>query len=462
MKKEKKEATGRGAISLKTVGLIITIVGAVITGALITSLFLLSNRYRHVIDSTSAYMEYKGYAQEVQAGSDYLTEQVRSYVVTGEEKYYKNYFIESDSKRRENALESLENKFNVESVTNHLEDAVAESIHLMDQEYYAMRLVMEANGEDVNDADVPAAIKNVQLKEADSAAAPEDKIDTATELVFGEGYNESKGFIIGNIQAAIDILDEMLENNVVQSAYDLKVILVFQQVVIGVNVLFGALLVVGMFVFLIRPVRIAVKKLNGNEKVRVQGSKEYRYLAEAFNHFYDLNATTQERLSFEAEHDKLTGLYNRTGYDKIFSQVKLDKCAYVLLDIDQFKLINDSFGHASGDAALVRVGKALNKYFHSKNANVFRIGGDEFAVLLEGVSKNYEKAIIEKCNSVNKELEKAFEEFIPTTSFGVVFGEADDNTDTLFKKADEALYQAKNANKGEVPIFKTKDGKKSA
>ena len=189
---------------------------------------------------------------------------------------------------------------------------------------------------------------------------------------------------------------------------------------------------------------------------------EYRYLAEAFNHFYDLNATTQERLSFEAEHDQLTGLYNRTGYDKIFSQVKLDKCAYVLLDIDQFKLINDSFGHASGDAALVRVGKALSKYFHSKNANVFRIGGDEFAVLLEGVSKNYEKAIIEKCNSVNKELEKAFEEFIPTMSFGVAFGEADDNTDTLFKKADEALYQAKNANKGKVSIFKTKDGKKSA
>ena len=254
----------------------------------------------------------------------------------------------------------------------------------------------------------------------------------------------------------------MLENNVVQSAYDLKVILVFQQVVIGVNVLFGVLLVGGMFVFLIRPVRIAVKKINGNEKVRVQGSKEYRYLAEAFNHFYDLNATTQERLSFEAEHDQLTGLYNRTGYDKIFSQVKLDKCAYVLLDIDQFKLINDSFGHASGDAALVRVGKALNKYFHSKNANVFRIGGDEFAVLLEGVSKNYEKAIIEKCNSVNKELEKAFEEFIPTMSFGVAFGEADDNTDTLFKRADEALYQAKNANKGKVSIFKTKDGKKSA
>ena len=54
MKKEKKEATGRGVISLKTVGLIITLVGAVITGALITSLFLLSNRYRQVIDSTSA------------------------------------------------------------------------------------------------------------------------------------------------------------------------------------------------------------------------------------------------------------------------------------------------------------------------------------------------------------------------------------------------------------------------
>lgn len=446
-KKKKKETTGRGGISLKTIGLIITLVGAVITAALIASLVLLSNKYHQVLESTSAYMEYKGYAQEVQVGSDFLTEQVRSYVVTGEEKYCKNYFIESDSKRRENALESLEKKFNVESVTNHLEDAVSESIKLMDREYYAMRLVMEANGKDVNAPDVPAAIKNVQLKEADSAAVPEDQRNTATEFVFGDEYNESKGIIIGNIKAAIEILDEMLENNVDQSTSDLKVIITIQQVVIGVNVLFGLLLVIGMFAFLIRPVSAAVKKLNGNEKVNVLGSKEYRYLAEAYNHFYDLNATTQERLAFEAEHDKLTGLYNRTGYDKIYGQAKLDKCAYVLLDIDQFKVINDNFGHANGDAALVRVGKALNKYFRSKNANVFRIGGDEFAVLFEGVSKSYEKAIIEKCDSVNKELAKAFEDFSPSMSFGIAFGEENDDTDTLFRKADEALYKAKKAGK---------------
>ena len=453
---------GKG-VSLRTIHVWLIITMLAISGIVVYSTYSLTSTFRRLADAAEQQNKLEKAAHELMDASDYLTESVQRFTLNGDIRFLEQYFTEAfESHRREEAISQMDLGPQTEPALKQLQEAMDNSVSLMDREYYAMRLVMEANGEDVNDADVPAAIKNVQLKEADSAAAPEDKIDTATELVFGEGYNESKGFIIGNIQAAIDILNEMLENNVVQSAYDLKVILVVQQVVIGVNVLFGVLLVGGMFVFLIRPVRIAVKKINGNEKVRVQGSKEYRYLAEAFNHFYDLNATTQERLSFEAEHDKLTGLYNRTGYDKIFSQVKLDKCAYVLLDIDKFKLINDSFGHASGDAALVRVGKALSKYFHSKNANVFRIGGDEFAVLLEGVSKNYEKAIIEKCNSVNKELEKAFEEFIPTMSFGVAFGEADDNTDTLFKKADEALYQAKKANKGNVSIFKTKDGKKSA
>lgn len=460
LKKEikKKEGTGRRGISLKAIGLIIAGTATVLTAALMTSIFLLTSRYRQVMDSTNAYIEYKSYAQEVQVASDYLTEQVRSYVVTGEDEYYQNYFVEADSKRRENALQAIESYFEDHAITKHLEDAVNESIKLMDKEYYAMRLVMEAKGTDISQADIPEAIKNVELYEMDSLSTPEAKMDAATEAVFGVEYNQAKGIISGNIKSAVGLLDGKLEENVVQSTGALKAIITVQQVAILVNVVFIFLCVVGLFVFLIRPVRDAVKKLNAREKVEVRGSKEYRYLAEAYNHFYDLNATAQERLAFEAEHDRLTSLYNRTGYDKIYGQAKLDKCVYVLLDIDQFKAINDSFGHASGDAVLVRVGKALTKYFHSSNANVFRIGGDEFAVLLENVNGSYEKAIIEKCNSVNKELEKAFDDFATSMSFGVAYGEENDNTDTLFKRADYALYQAKSTSKGNISFFKESGG----
>ncbi len=90
--------------------------------------------------------------------------------------------------------------------------------------------------------------------------------------------------------------------------------------------------------------------------------------------------------------DDLTGVYNRNAYnlyiDKNMKNIQKKSRGIILFDIDDFKMINDTKGHLAGDEVLKNVAKNLLKVFPEPEHRVFRIGGDEFSVLTEGISEN--------------------------------------------------------------------------
>ena len=177
-------------------------------------------------------------------------------------------------------------------------------------------------------------------------------------------------------------------------------------------------------------------------------------MADTYNRVRAQNERVKERLVYEAEHDKLTGLYNRTGYDTLYRRMKLNRTIYILLDIDKFKEVNDSFGHEMGDKVLIRTASALEKYFNEDNAYVFRIGGDEFSILIENTSMDMDTEVIKRCKKLGEELSKPQGRIPGTTlSVGVAHGTIDDTTDTLFKKADTALYKVKHAGRANVSLY---------
>ena len=190
---QQKIAYHSKGVSLKTVGWVISIIAIVISSLLVFSLFSLSYTYQEVSSSTQNYMEMKQVAQNVQGASDYLTEQVRLFVVNGEEKYMANYFKEADENQtREKSLEIIHEKLKEstmhEIIHSGLNNAVNESILLMRLEFYAFKLVCEDKGISYN--------QYPQVAEADiSAVAPEDRATTAINAVFGEDYMKSKGII---------------------------------------------------------------------------------------------------------------------------------------------------------------------------------------------------------------------------------------------------------------------------
>jgi diguanylate cyclase (GGDEF)-like protein len=164
----------------------------------------------------------------------------------------------------------------------------------------------------------------------------------------------------------------------------------------------------------------------------------------------------QEELAHQAFHDSLTGLANRALFkDRVeHALTRLQRrrrpLAVFFLDLDRFKAINDSFGHASGDALLIAVSRRLRDCVRAEDT-VARLGGDEFAVLVENLAGDAEVRI------VADRVKEAFRdpividgrELAVAASIGIALSEAGAETaDDLLRNADLAMYRAKAAGGG--------------
>lgn len=160
-------------------------------------------------------------------------------------------------------------------------------------------------------------------------------------------------------------------------------------------------------------------------------------------------------LEYQASHDKLTGLLNRNRFDELYSkEIKKskrykDELSMILLDIDNFKSINDNYGHQTGDEVLKEISKLI--LTHVREADIcVRWGGEEFLMLLPHT--NLEGAIIvaEKIRTTISSQPITKENLIVTSSFGVSQMTDDDDENTLLIKSDKCLYEAKNSGKNKV------------
>lgn len=169
----------------------------------------------------------------------------------------------------------------------------------------------------------------------------------------------------------------------------------------------------------------------------------------------------QSRLNYMAFHDSLTALPNRSlFYDRIFhglarARRSNSKLALMLLDIDRFKVINDSLGHDSGDLLLKAIAMRLNEGVRDMDT-VARLGGDEFVVVLEGVHDIDDVIFVANKLLVTlaRPLEISGHEITTTVSIGVsMFPEDGADTDELLKNADIAMYKAKEAGKNNCQFY---------
>lgn len=165
-KSPKNEVTS--GISAKRLNFIMAGITLVISVILLFSTFRMSVGYKILRDTTEDYLVWQRSVNKMQYGSDYLTEQVRFYVEKGDLKYLDNYFKEAEeTQSRDASLEEMKDIFSGTAAYYELNAAMKESVRLMDREYYAMRLKIEALGENVEK--YPEKIQNVVLTENDAA-----------------------------------------------------------------------------------------------------------------------------------------------------------------------------------------------------------------------------------------------------------------------------------------------------
>ena len=116
-----------------------------VVGLMFFVLSYLGSKQFYMLQTTEQYVTCESAAKDLQDGSDYLTEQVRLYVMTGQQEYMENYFKEANvTCRREHALEELGQYFDGTRTFEALQSALNDSVELMNTEYYAMRLMVEA------------------------------------------------------------------------------------------------------------------------------------------------------------------------------------------------------------------------------------------------------------------------------------------------------------------------------
>lgn len=140
--------------------------------------------------------------------------------------------------------------------------------------------------------------------------------------------------------------------------------------------------------------------------------------------------------------DKLTGILNQSTYLKRIEELKVGQTV-VILDIDDFKKINDNFGHQYGDNCLKVIAKAIKSAF-GKHGQCYRIGGDEFAVILKNNAKI--DSLIAQCEKNIADTQKKFDCPVSVSS-GYCKYEHNDSYETVVQRADSNMYNAKKQRK---------------
>ncbi|MBU3015686.1 ammonium transporter [Poseidonibacter lekithochrous] len=203
-----------------------------------------------------------------------------------------------------------------------------------------------------------------------------------------------------------------------------------------------------------------MKTGNFDKNVYVERDTEVGIVAKFFNHLLGQLRLKNEKLSNsnknlrqKAYTDVLTGIFNRRGLlEYIKTKLFEYKYSVVIIDIDNFKHVNDSFGHDVGDEVLKHLAKIISKNIRKSDV-IARWGGEEFVLLVKSSELEIVQIIAEKLRvDIEKEKFPVVEKI--TASFGVSsFKNKDQTFEDVFKHADDALYQAKENGRNKVFVY---------
>lgn len=437
---------------------LLTLIFAIITGTFFAALVLLSfsvyKRFCLVQTSIDKFFVCQESSNTIKDSAGYLTEQARLFVITHNPEYAKAYLEEKDvKKRREKALEQLQKACGTDDLAyQRIQIAQGQAENLVSIEIYAIKLVYE--GCKTLADDTPESITSVKLRDVDQNLSSDELCKLAKNTLFGDGYLIYQRRVNENCNQTIKSIQEEISNNLKINSDSLdKNLKLSRWLLISLFVIL-VLLFIFFEVLVLRILKKFTNSIEKDERLQVQGAAELKYLAETYNGIYEIKARNEKELLFDAEYDALTGILNRRAYEQICKKCaeEKDHIALLLIDMDNFKNINDTYGHAGGDTALKELAKILKSTFR-RSDYVCRIGGDEFAAILRGLKAKPDEAIVKKIRYVNEVISE-ITGGIRHVSISVGAAISDEGyTPELYEKADKALYYVKQHGRSGCKIY---------
>lgn len=450
---EEKKTAGR-SVPLRTASLAFFIIAFVMAIAMVISDLFASSGYVKMARSSENYIEAQIAASEMQNASDYLTDRVRYFVITGNVSYLDEYFEEMNVVRtRERSVETIKKLFgdNDNGALASLDRALELSNRLADIECYAMRLMYESGGYD--NANIAPRVFTVELSESDRSLSPDEMRAKALELLYSATYTRYKERIKEEVESCTaTLLHESREE--FDAASGRLTLLVGLHIVTTVVFLAVVLAFVFMIITLVRkPLTRMIPKMQEKDIVLPAGVAELRFVTRTYNRILRENRVANAKMTFMAFHDPLTGVLNRGGHDLLFDNLNTDEVALLLIDIDRFKEINDVYGHAIGDKVLQRVADTMRSCF--KSARILsRLGGDEFAVLMAEVNDTMKTTLRNEVRRMSDMLQRPNDDLPPVTlSVGIAFATSKEAHGDLYRNADAALYRVKQSGRNGCAFY---------
>ena len=439
-------------IKIRTLNVVMISISCILYVLLLWATVHALQKYDIMVSATEHANACQKNAALVSEGSDYLTEQVRLFTVTMDKQYLMNYFKEIYStKRRDTVLDQL-GDYDISSKTSdYLRTALNESNELMQTEMYSMKLIAAANHYSMTNY---SDVEQIDLTTEDAALSPKQMIEKAQDLVFGSDYQNAKKSISRNITNFLDAILIDSRQKQQASTLNLKRTMRNQQILISILFIENILIFILIIRLIIKPLQIYINNIKHEKRLEITGSYEFKYLAFTYNNIFELNAANELILRHQAEHDPLTGIMNRGAFEQLKTAFKTytDPFAFLIIDVDKFKLVNDGYGHETGDDVLKKVAKLLEKSFRSTDYPA-RIGGDEFAVIVTNITPDMKTVILNKINAINETLMNPDDD-LPQVSLSVGAALSECGfTDDLYKKADTALYEVKEHGRCGWPVF---------
>lgn len=440
----KKQSKGRiKGIRIRTLNYSMIAAAAVLYIILIYATFQVSVKYEKLIKATDEYISCERDAALVREGSDYLTEQVRLYVITARPEHMEAYFTEkNDNRRREKALDEMRELGANAQAYEFLKKALDSSNRLTEREIYAMRLIAQSKGYPLES--LPQEVRETQLLEEDKGMSPGEMEEKGQNMVFDMEYQNVKEEIMSNAEYFLDTIVTWTRDRQTQSAAELERIMTYQRVCISALFVLNTITFVLVIILIVRPLQIYINCIKEEKMLQIAGSYEFKYLALTYNDIYEVNAANEVLLRHRAEHDPLTGVINRGAFEQMRELLKATQTpiALLIIDVDKFKHINDDYGHEMGDKILKKVAKEIQDEFRGQDY-VARIGGDEFAVIMTECTEELKLVIQKKVEAINNRLTHP-DDGLPeiSLSIGIAFSPKG-FPEELYSMADKALYRVK-------------------
>ncbi len=436
-------------LKLKNLNISFLLIIGIFCIALIISTGHVALKFRNYVNLAQAHATISTAALDLQSSSDYLTEETRLFTLSYDFKHVENYFTErNDTKRRDNAVLAIKEIADNSPSFYLLQEALEESVALEEMEFMAMKLVCLGKHYDKNqEITIPEEILKAELSVRDLQLDDLSKISQAWIILFSNEYLSSKLRISSLKSKAIEDILEQTKIAYDESLVELKS--VFFRLLLCIFGVFVTNLsfYIGIIRLVISPLYKFIQSIKANKKLDTTKARELNILSTTYNEMYDKNAANEILLKHKAEHDELTGLFNRSAFNQLKDAFKNcdEKIALVLLDVDYFKQINDTMGHMTGDKVLQKVSTVLAENFRSMDF-ITRIGGDEFCVILtQNLPENEElKALIEsKIKNIQNQLRDDSDGTPKVTlSCGIAISE-NGWEEGFFENADKALYAVK-------------------